>query len=280
MVILQFNGGLGNQMFEYALYSSFIKRGVSAKIDLSMFLEQECHNGYELERIFSIKGIYCTPVEKKIVKGLGKVLYLMINHPYKERPVDQYIYNSKVSTISFGFLKGYWQSEKYFGGAESLIRQKFSFPEIADSVNKETQQKIQSTNSVSLHIRRGDYLTDGRSWTLSLEYYRAAISYLKEKTKDPFFYIFSDDMEWAKEKIKESNALFINGNKGDKSYIDMQLMSTCKHNIIANSSFSWWGAWLNNNPAKIVIAPQVWMPGMSGNKDMIPNDWVLIPNTF
>ena len=267
-------------MFEYALYSSFIQRGVAAKIDISMYSEQQCHNGYELERIFNIKGIYCTPGEKKVAKVLGKILYLTVKHPYKERPVDQYIFNRKISAMSFGFLKGYWQSEKYFKNAEGLIRQKLSFPEITDAVNKETLQRIQSSNSVSLHVRRGDYLTDGRACTLGLNYYNAAISHLKEKTKDLVFYVFSDDIEWARQNVREASTVFINGNKGDKSYIDMQLMSACKHNIIANSSFSWWAAWLNNNASKIVIAPQIWMPDMKNTRDLIPESWVQLPNEF
>ena len=280
MVIIQFLGGLGNQMFEYALYYSFHKKGLNTKIDLSAFEKESTHNGYELERVFAVKGKYCSVIEKRCIKAISKVLHILFGHPYKEKTQDQYVYNAKVSSIRFGFLKGYWQTEKYFLGVENDIRKKFTFPALEDAQNIAIAEKIKSTNSVSLHIRRGDYLTDGRDFGLSLGYYQQAIKHINENGQEPVFFIFSDNIEWAKENIKNTPAFYIDWNKNENSYIDMQLMSLCKHNIIANSSFSWWGAWLNQNKNKIVITPEKWMPHTKSTIDLLNNSWIKMNNNF
>jgi glycosyl transferase family 11 len=277
MVIIQMDGGLGNQMFGYALYCSFLQRGTNAKLDLSKYTEGYAHNGYELEKIFNVKAAYCSPAEKKIVKPISKLMHVFFKHPYKETNQTQWTYQAPVANIKFGFLKGYWQTEDYFINAKEIIRQKFRFPALSDDANIAAFDQIKSTNSISLHIRRGDYLLDGRSCTINIDYYKNAVALINKKVTDPHFFIFSDDIEWAKENIREQNSTFIDWNSCDKSYVDMQLMSTCKHNIIANSSFSWWGAWLNNNPGKIVIAPQHWMPHTHGTRDLIPGSWIKIP---
>jgi hypothetical protein len=274
MVIIQLDGGLGNQMFEYALYYSFLKKGINSKLDTSKFDEKNAHNGYELEKIFNINGIYCTKLEKKIIKPASKLLHIFFKHPYKEKKQWQWAYHDEASNIKFGFLKGYWQNEKYFKNIENDIRQKFKFPSLSDSKNIEILDKMKKTNSVSLHIRRGDYLLEGRGCSINITYYDKAISLINQRLTGPYFFIFSDDIEWAKDNIKEKNVTFIDWNNNDRSFIDMQLMSLCKHNIIANSSFSWWGAWLNANPSKIVIAPMQWMPHIEEARDLIPNDWV------
>lgn len=280
MVIIQVEGGLGNQMFQYALYCSFAEKGVKAKLDISKFNNDSLHNGYELEKIFGLNASYSSKTERGIVKSVSKILHVLFKHPYKEKQDWQWMYYKEVNEIKFGFLKGYWQSEKYFSGIQDTIREKFTFPVLQDDRNKVTLEKINNSNSVSVHIRRGDYITDGRSCSLGMDYYINAIALMNEKITEPVYFIFSDDMQWVKENIKESRVYFIDWNKGKDSYIDMQLMSCCKHNIIANSSFSWWGAWLNKNPGKQVITPNKWMPQLEPGADIIPGDWVALNNSF
>lgn len=281
MVIIQIDGGLGNQMFGYALYCSFLEKGVSAKLDLSKYnREGYAHNGYELERIFHVNAAYSSKNEREIVKSISKLMHVIFKHPYKETDQTQWIYQPAVANMKFGFLKGYWQTEKYYSNAKDTILQKFKFPALSDDQNIATLDKIKNSNSVSVHIRRGDYLLDGRSCTINIQYYKNALALINAKLSDPHFFVFSDDMEWAKKNIREQNVQFVDWNSGDKSYIDMQLMRSCQHNIIANSSFSWWGAWLNNNPAKIVIAPQQWMPHTHGTRDLIPDSWIKLPVAY
>jgi len=144
---------------------------------------------------------------------------------------------------------------------------------------KNNEQKIKEKNSVSLHIRRGDYLTMQKAidtiGVCPLDYYDKAIREITRKIKNPTFFIFSDDINWVKENLKtNSPTIFVSGGKL-KDYEELILMSKCKHNIIANSSFSWWGAWLNNNPNKIVIAPKKWFKDTSKNtRDLIPESWL------
>lgn len=145
--------------------------------------------------------------------------------------------------------------------------------------NKIISDEIRKTNSVSLHIRRGDYITSKITnkfhGTCCLGYYKKAMKLINKKVKNPKYFVFSDDIYWVKKNLEIKNAFYVDDNVGDKSYIDMQLMSMCKHNIIANSSFSWWAAWLNNNPNKIVIAPKKWFndPGMD-TTDLISEEWI------
>jgi len=118
------------------------------------------------------------------------------------------------------------------------------------------------------------------SCSLDIEYYLDAMALVNERVSDPHYFIFSDDIEWARENIKESRTMFIDWNTGPNSFVDMQLMSLCRHNIIANSSFSWWSAWLNRNPSKLVIAPGQWMPGMKDDGDVLPETWIRVATRF
>lgn len=280
MVIIKFSGGLGNQMFLYGLYYSFLKNGIDTKIDLSHFSDEKNHNGFELHKIFSLKLKYSSALQNFLLSKSTKLMYWMGKHPYKEKLADQYLYNKKVNEIRFGYLKGYWQSEKYFSDYSDALRNELKFPALTDERNKKIASEMIAANSVSIHIRRGDYLVSGRNFALDLDYYREAVKYIQNKVANPVFYVFSDDMNWAKENFSNQSFIAIDWNKGENSYIDMQLMSLCKHNIIANSSFSWWGAWLNPNPEKTVMAPARWMPHHTQPIDLIPEEWITINNTF
>ena len=280
MVIMHFSGGLGNQMFEYALYCTLQQAGANPKIDLSHYGKQKTHNGYELERIFNIKANYSNKTERLFLKNYGKLKSKLWGKPYKERPGDQYIFNNNIPKFKNGFLKGYWQSENYFTGTAELVKQSFAFQHPNDERNLAALQKINSLQSVSIHIRRGDYLIDGRNCVLNSGYWQTAIAYIKKQFPHAVFFVFSDDIHWTKETLQINGAEFVDWNKAENSYWDMFLMSKCKHNIIANSSFSWWAAWLNDNKSKLVLTPQNWMPHFSGSRDLIPKTWIKIKNEF
>jgi hypothetical protein len=273
------SGGLGNQMFQYALYLALKEKGRNVKLDTSLYSHVKMHNGYELERCFGVK--------EPVVKS-GKVHLFLLRLLLKIRPKillqgDVLHFDEKVFTTRSFYFHGYWQSEKYFKCIEDLIRDTFIFQNI-DEKNKMLAEEISSVNSISLHIRRGDYLKNSiYSGVCTEEYYMNAVEQMLSEiasTQNLKFFVFSDDKDFATQFINKINypAKLIDSNKGMDSYKDMYLMSQCKHNIIANSSFSWWGAWLNNNPNKIVIAPKKWFESGSEDnyKDIVPETWIKI----
>jgi len=194
----------------------------------------------------------------------------------------EFCYNNSINKVGKNcFLSGYWQSERYFQNIQSVIREEFRFKPLTDPKNIEWLNKIENENSVSLHIRRADFVNNKYHdihGTCSVDYYKKAARYIADKVKRPVFFVFSDSIDWVRKNlILPFPCEYISGNSGEQSYIDMQLISLCKHNIIANSSFSWWGAWLNQNPEKIVIAPMQWFVSKKLNEqtiDLIPETWL------
>jgi len=214
----------------------------------------------------------------KLKRGIQKVLpFVFPNHTIGEtvKQYDVEILNAPKNSLFIG----YWQTEKYFLPIQDTIRKDFTFKMPLEGLNKTLAESISSCNSVSMHIRRGDYVHNSETskfhGVCSPEYYYEALEFIKKKSANIQLYIFSDDMEWVKVNMKfDVPVTYVGNNIDNQSYVDMQLMSLCKHNIIANSSFSWWGAWLNNNPEKIVIAPSKWFNDSSINAtDIIPEGW-------
>jgi hypothetical protein len=160
------------------------------------------------------------------------------------------------------YLSGYFQSEKYFGTIQDKIRQWYTPSKPLDDKNAALLAEMKTKESVSLHVRRGDYTAASFNsffGTLPDDYYQRAVAHINQQIKAPAFYIFSDDIAWCKANLKVGDSpVFVDHNRGDDSFKDVLMMSGCKHNIIANSSFSWWGAWLNADPSKTVIAPTKW----------------------
>lgn len=251
---LIFLGGLGNQMFQYALVLALRNKGFRVKLDTSFFQYEQMHNGYELNRVFGI----CEELECK--KGIHLFWLRLIRRYFSSFFIstDPLTYFPEILEHPKRYICGYWQNEQYFNDIESDIRKAFVFQNI-DERNRSLAKEMQSCNSVSLHIRRGDYAAFGMT-IVGEDYYAKAISCIKEKVETPVFFIFSDDQEEAEQIVRSQGVSYqmVTGNREDNSYKDMYLMSQCKHNIIANSSFSWWGAWLNNSPQKMVIAPKCW----------------------
>ena len=291
MVISQIIGGMGNQMFQYAVGRALaLSKNTTFKVDISAFVSYELRR-YELQRIFrcpveiadasdmrEILGCYASPIIRKIVARLK--LPILRSRKFVVEP--HFYYWPGINQLPQDcYLVGYWQSEKYFRDVATEIRADFTFLTPMSGLNVDIASQISRVNAVSLHVRRGDYvsnpMTNATHGLCSLDYYKAAIRHVAERIENPHFFIFSDDMAWVKERLgMDFPCQHIEHNKGDESYNDMRLMSLCQHHIIANSSFSWWGAWLNPNPDKIVVAPKQWFANDNNVEDLFPQSWVAL----
>ena len=276
-------------MFQYAAgrFLSMLHE-VPLRLDTQDFKGYTLHNGFELHRIFDIDAQIASnrdvrqvlgwrafnPLRRKLfhkrfLKFRGTSLFV--------DSLSNYRYNL-TNMPDACYLMGNWQSERYFVHIMDTIRSDFRFRTAPAGKNAELAELISNTTAVSLHIRRGDIAVDPTSLAVhglcSLDYYRKAIEYVAPKLAKPEFVIFSDDMHWVRENLHVSYpCYYVNNNKGLESFNDMRLMSMCQHHIIANSSFSWWGAWLNPSKEKIVVAPQRWFAANYDSSDIVPSSW-------
>lgn len=278
MVIIRMTGGLGNQMFQYALYLKLKFMGKEVKFD--DFTEYELPGARPIQLwVFGIDYPKASQYElDKMTDGflwfahrIRRKIFGRKSLEYHEKDCN---FDEKVLQKDPAYLTGYFQSEKYFADIREQVGEAFSFsPVICErldqaslSMMKDYREQIEKTLSVSLHIRRGDYLENRKVYgdICTPEYYDSAIEMMKEQFITPVFYVFSNDEEWVVEWCKEQEDKYhscfvpVIGFPEEKGYLAMSLMSLCKHHIVANSSFSWWGAWLNKNPDKIVAAPAKW----------------------
>lgn len=289
MKIVRIFGGLGNQMFQYALAVSLDARGEETRIDRSCMRGYPLHNGYELGRIFGAAIPQASWVEMLRVAyplphyrlwQLGKRL-LPRRRTMVVEGEDMTFNPAVLDAGGNALLEGYWQTERYFADCRREVLDAFAFPPFdSESANAHLAKRIRANKSVAVHVRRGDYLRiSNTSGICTDEYYDKAITMMSEGHRPDLFVFFSDDIEWCKNRFSHlpggAQSVFADWNHGADSFRDMQLMSLCSHNIIANSSFSWWGAWLNANPDKTVIAPSRWMNG-PGWPDIIPESWIKI----
>lgn len=289
MIISQVMGGLGNQMFQYALGRTLsLQHDGILKLDIDSFANYEMHQGFELSDIFNCSLSIANKADienvlnwrsydfvKKILMRQEASLFRgskLIVEPY-------FHYWPKIKNVPRDcYLVGYWQSDKYFQSIEHIIRTDFIFKSHLKGLNSKLAEQISHNNSVSLHVRRGDYVenkkTNATHGSCSLDYYRKAIQLVSSKIPLPHFFIFSDDISWAKKNLKlYFPHTYVDNNSGAESYNDMHLMSLCQNHIIANSSFSWWGAWLNPNKEKIVVAPNQWFLNKNDVADLFPQGW-------
>jgi len=296
MVVTRLLGGIGNQMFQYAA-----GRNLSYILNTDLKLDISCYEKYKLRQyelgVFNIQEKFATAEEimeikfekqnftKKISQKLLKKFFAI--PPKMPRTLPSYIKEKKLFHFQPEildlkgniYLEGSWQSEKYFKDIRKIIIQDFTPIKKFKGKNKELEEKISQSLSVSIHIRRGDYVTNPRTSEFhglcNLEYYKRCISIIKEKFLEPHFFIFSDDMDWVRESfILEEPAFYINHNGIENAWKDIRLMSMCKHHIIANSSFSWWGAWLGERQDKLIFSPKKWLNKSEVTvKDLIPNSW-------
>lgn len=287
MKIVNINSGIGNQMFQFAFSLSLRDKFKNEviKIDTSWYEVEKFHNGFELEKVFNIDFPHSTKQENELLGRAGYTLYDRIKRkflPSKKTEIieskDQlfkYNLNLYGEKEENNYYRGYWQSHKYFDSISETVKNYFIFPPFVENENIAMKTYIENNknNTVSIHVRRGDYLKQQLLSNLcSTNYYQNAIAKIENRIKDPVYIVFSDDIQWCKENLNLSNVKFVDWNRGDLSFRDMQMMSLCDHNIIANSSFSWWGAYLNSNKDRIVVAPKDWFIG-NETKDLIPDEW-------
>jgi hypothetical protein len=290
MIIVRLIGGLGNQMFQYALGRHLaIKNNCTLKLDISGFKKYPLRR-YELDH-FNIIGEIASPKDIENVSFPLDRLSLLLNHFFKMKGVNKktyfYVREKKIDFIpeilslkDYVYLAGYWQSYKYFSDISDIIKKDFSQKNKPEKPINSLLNVIENCESVSLHIRRGDYVSNKRTneihGFIGLEYYKKAIEIIQNNVSDPHFFVFSDDIVWAKMNINCSERItFMDGNLSNHE--DFRLMTACKHHIIANSSFSWWTAWLTSDKNSIVIAPKNWFSGIAYKKeDRIPEEWLII----
>ena len=290
MIIVKLQGGLGNQLFQYAAARALAKyHGSSVAFDLTFYQNQTARPGvtartYGLD-VFGVRpvpppfldglalGLWRVPLRRRLQKLLGRWRAIP---EYREQ---SFSYDPAVwqNTTADVHLVGYFQSERYFKDIEDSLRHDLKFLSGADSALLPPGR-----NLVSLHVRRGDYADNPKVRQVhglcSLEYYQKAVAYLADRLGEITVVVFSDDQKWAREHLVLPHPVtFVEGHAGRESYRDMQLMSCCHHHVIANSSFSWWGAWLNPSPDKMVVAPDRWLArekDASESADRIPSGWV------
>jgi hypothetical protein len=212
---------------------------------------------------------------------LIQVLKGLFSRPFQINRERAFSFDARVLDCSDqAYLDGFWQSEQYFSPIANLIRQDLQLKNPLPENLKALVTQIQSTNAIAVHVRRGDYVsnptTTAYHGVCSVQWYEDAAKYMIEKIENPVFFVFSDDYEWVRKNIYfDAPTVFITPSPDGQECNDLHVMSLCQHNIIANSSFSWWGAWLNANPNKIVIAPQQWFAaGNHDTKDLIPHSWI------
>lgn len=270
MIIVNLTGGLGNQMFQYAFGRAIATKnntGLKLHFTNALFNTQRA---YELD-VFNISATIATTKDLQkhgIMQNrvINRLLYLFDERykiQFNKHIVTQkypYDYNpSHLSIKNNSYIQGYWTDERYFKEIENIIRKEFTPKKGLDERNQKILKQIQALTSVSIHVRRGDYVANKTNIPkfIGLNYYVKSIKKIKSTVFDPVFFVFSDDISWCKNNLSQllNKVYFIDQNKGKDSYKDMLLMSACKHNIIANSTFSWWGGWLNRNPSKIVLSP-------------------------
>jgi hypothetical protein len=293
VVITHLMGGLGNQMFQYAAGRALALRTASSlKLDLSGFGVGDARR-FELQR-FPIDATAATKEElaalgaagvarsNRVARTVGPLWNLLrpSSRIYRER---HFHFDSSVANLHPPvFLFGYWQSEKYFSDCADAIRRELMPSTPFDAENAAMAARIDSANAVSVHIRRGDYAdnptTNRYHGTCTVDYYQQAIAYLSERIEAAHAFVFSDDHAWACRNLQFAiPTTFVTINGAVEGFRDMQLMLRCRHHVIANSSFSWWGAWLSPRAEKIVVAPVRWFRGStSDTRDLLPERWIKI----
>lgn len=295
MIIVQLTGGLGNQLFQYAMgraLSEISKEGLL--LDINSY-SWDTLRKYELEP-FNLNARKATKSEIETLKQRkpslkDRIFYKLKGEsiPYYRFPyIKEQSFNFDSNFINFrqknSYLEGYWQSENYFKQIRSILINEIQIQDTTiSSVMKDYKTRIQNTkDSVSIHIRRGDYVSNEETTAFhglcGLDYYIEAMSIIDKSIPNPTYFVFSDDKEYVKEVFNtKSNVVLIENIPFD--YEELLLMSFCDHNIIANSSFSWWGAWLNRNQTKKVIAPSKWFANIEMNsktESLIPQSWIRI----
>ncbi len=292
MFIVELTAGLGNQLFQYAHAKALsVKLKQDLYFDLSFF-ERWKDDVYRLDNFNTVvkkaseedinklkRRLKKPDLYRKIIRKFGFSPYSNSQFHFDNDRID----NTSPETIkklSDLFVSGYFADQRYFMDIEDIIRKEYTLKNGFNEQNKVFENKIKNCHSVSLHIRRGDYVNNPFFANIPLEYYKKAMDYMLQKNRDSVFFVFSDDLNWVKDNLNYNAEIqYVDVNSSKTDYMDLMLMASCEHNIIANSTFSWWGAWLNNNSGKIVIAPQKWFNDTNAQKiysagRLVPANWI------
>ena len=279
MLIVRVMGGLGNQLQQYALYRKLEHIGKDVRLDTSWFYNKSLQANIPASRELELDYLNPLPYRVASEEEIRSVLGRLWEEPEKiagkikrklwpasnSAFVESDMYHEQVFTMEQRYLVGYWACEKYYADIMDILHDDISFPKNTDDElqvrNDEIINRMEETQSISVHIRRGDYLDDiNRSLfgDICTElYYRKAIEYMKMRFPKARFFVFSDDIPYVKEHYRGDDYVVVDWNQGKNSFYDMMLMSHCKHNICANSTFSFWGARLNPHADKIMIRPSI-----------------------
>ena len=284
MIIVKLQGGLGNQMFQYAAGLALAKKhGVELKLDLATYDHDDIFKRTFLLDKFKIDAKIATSEEVDHFKKQGILFKIKdkLNPAHRKKIVIEkpFIFFGDFDKIECeAYLDGYWQSEKYFKRFADDIKKSFELKDVSPCLTSIINE-VSRVNSVSIHVRRADYVTldfvNDRYGVCPASYYKMAAEEITNKIGPVDYYIFSDDVAWIKANLELGGPATIISEMGLKDYEEVIVMSKCRHNIIANSSFSWWGAWLNQNPDKIVCAPKKWLKtSVFDPSYILPSEWI------
>lgn len=279
MIVTKIGGGLGNQLFQYAMAKKLaLTHKTDVLLDISAYKTYKLHE-YSLGH-FQIPQHFFTPPSK-----LKKIWNLFRqNNKYfpfvlcleKKATFDPSILDSPDNI----YMHGYWGSEKYFKDIRRELLSDLDLKEPLSQHENELCLKIKSVNAVCVHVRRGNFVNNPQTaathGTCSIEYYQDAVKKMQAILNNPVFYVFSNDIAWAKENLSFIDPVFFIGGDESSNYKDFHLMRSCKHFIIANSTFSWWAAWSSDNPDKQVIAPKKWFANPQISAEPMPLEWITL----
>jgi len=294
MVITQIHSGLGNQMFQYAAGISLAYHlKVQCKLDITWYETSSTAQtpaDFQLSVFPEIQNLIATKSEiDSLICPSSIGIWNRLKHKLnRSKPVHRkwafeephfHFYSKFFDAKSPVLITGYWQSEQYFLPIADNVRDVFSLEFLPGSSNFLLAEQISKVQAVSIHVRRGDMVNNpevaAKHGSCNLDYYKRAMAIIEQEIENPVYFVFSDDLAWCRENLISNCSMeFVSGNTGTNAIWDIQLMRKCKHHIIANSSFSWWGAWLNPSSEKIVLAPKRWFNHAEHNtKDLLPKSW-------
>ncbi|MCY4259792.1 MAG: alpha-1,2-fucosyltransferase [Rhodobacteraceae bacterium] len=278
-------GGVGNQLFQYANACAIAWRnGAELVLDLRDVQKYHDHRRYALMHFALSARVaghdeFPSPLRDKLRYHIH-YLWASAKKPRLIRERSP-AFNQDILTLTSGcYLYGWFQSERYFEDCSDRIRNELQFITPPGGQNGKLLERIEGGNAVSVHVRRGDYLNSSGFAQCSTDYYDTAIAHIAERVGSIKIYVFSDDPEWVRRNMNFDYPTIISDkNQEGHAYEDLRLMAACRHHVIANSSFSWWGAWLNPDPDKIVVAPKKWfVDGHPDNPDIVPEGWHRMAN--
>ena len=273
MIVVRLMGGLGNQMFQYAIGRSLEEKNNNEMLLDTSFLENRTPGFVNVFRDYELN-LFPNLKEKMVTGENAPSSVIPVQEPYFHFCNE--LMGAALPPENDYLLVGYWQTHKYFDNISDSIREEFTFPDIVEPKTLKLKEEIVSCNSVMINVRRADYLTDSLFEDLGMEYFERCIDKMSDMVDNPKFYVFSDDIEWCKENFTDEKFFVVDKSYSGHKFIDyLHLMSCCKHDIIPNSTFAWWAAWLNKNEDKIVMYPSKWFTDSSKDtKDMYSSNWI------